>query len=655
MPAMLRVSVLIRFLLVLTLGLALSACGGGGGGGGGATTSTPPVAPTALSYSSPVTAVAGQAITALNPAITGSATAYSVSPALPAGLAINPASGQISGTPTTATAQATYTITAGNVSGSTTFGLSLRVNPAAPTGLSYPSPQIYFNGKAITALNPTVTGTVTSYVVSPALPAGLTLNGTSGQISGTPTAIAPQASYVVTASNVTGSTTFSLSLTINVPPKFTLGAYTLRPVAGAVPANASFLGLNQIFDIDGNGWGDLIWTGAYYPFNGASPTPQQGYVAFNGLSGFAAAAPSKFPYSALLDIHAREFAFVDFNADGVRDVFVADHGYDAFPFPGYQNRLFLSQSGTPNWVDATANLPQQSDFTHSVCTGDVNNDGKVDIFAGNGGLTQAYFLRGDGTGHFVKDSQLLPINSGQALENAGVGLTSCSLVDLDGNTFPELILGTGYSSRSTQVLWNFGGSYAADTVGAGTISALPGPTNFGTAWSIYEIQATDLNGDNAQDLVVVYQGDVNYGGWQIQFLVNQGNYQFVDQTTTYLPDAAAASSGVASSTNVTSWIAFLIPQDLNGDTRLDYWVEANPWGTATNDNMPLALIRQPDGSFVPVKVGELRAAGVPSFFFNGTVGYEARGTLLPGELAQAFADSSANNQVKINALEITFR
>jgi len=395
-------------------------------------------------------------------------------------------------------------------------------------------------------------------------------------------------------------------------------------------------------------------TGAYYPSNGTNPTPQQGYVAFNGPNGFVAAAPTKFPYATMLDIHARGFAFVDFNGDGIRDVFVADHGYDAAPFPGFQNRLFLSQSGTANWIDATANLPQQSDFTHSVCTGDVNGDGKVDIFVGNGGLFTAYFLLGDGTGHFTRDSQILPINPGQALQNAGVGLFSCSLVDLDGDGLPELILGTGYPHASTQVLWNRGGSYASNTVSAGSITALPAPANFGTSWVIYDIHPIDLNGDGRMDLVVVYQADVLYGGWQIQFLVNQGNHQFLDQTAKYLPDAAAVTSGMATTVNQKSWISFLIPRDLNGDGRMDFWVEANSWGGGIlNDNMPLALIRQADGSFVPVKVGELRAAGVPDNFFWG-VGYVSRGASLPGELASPFVDSSANNQIKINTQAITF-
>ena len=66
----------------------------------------------------------------------------------------------------------------------------------------------------MTAITPTVTGTVTSYSVSPALPAGLSLNASNGQISGTPTVSAAPATYTVTATNSGGSTTFGLSLKV---------------------------------------------------------------------------------------------------------------------------------------------------------------------------------------------------------------------------------------------------------------------------------------------------------------------------------------------------------------------------------------------------------------------------------------------------------
>src|SRR5687767_4825039 len=60
---------------------------------------------------------------------------------------------------------------------------------AAPSGLSYPSPRVLIVSQPAAEIVPTVSGTVSSYSVSPALPAGLSLNTATGVISGTPTAI----------------------------------------------------------------------------------------------------------------------------------------------------------------------------------------------------------------------------------------------------------------------------------------------------------------------------------------------------------------------------------------------------------------------------------------------------------------------------------
>lgn len=59
-----------------------------------------------------------------------------------------------------------------------------------------------------------VTGTVTSYTISPALPAGLSMSAATGAISGTPTTADATASYLVTASNSGGSTTASITMTV---------------------------------------------------------------------------------------------------------------------------------------------------------------------------------------------------------------------------------------------------------------------------------------------------------------------------------------------------------------------------------------------------------------------------------------------------------
>ncbi|MBK6673101.1 MAG: TIGR03118 family protein [Proteobacteria bacterium] len=128
-----------RALAVATM-LVITACGGGdGGGNGGGGPPPPPPAPSGLSYTSPVTTNVSTAMTTLNPTVTGTVTSYTVAPALPAGIALNATTGAVSGTPTAVTAQATYTVTASNAGGSTTFGLVLKVDPPIPSAYTMSS------------------------------------------------------------------------------------------------------------------------------------------------------------------------------------------------------------------------------------------------------------------------------------------------------------------------------------------------------------------------------------------------------------------------------------------------------------------------------------------------------------------------------------
>ena len=191
------------------------------GCGGGSSPSPSPVlqAPSGLSYTTATAVyIKGTAITPNSPTSAGGAvTLYGVSPALPAGLSLSTTTGVISGTPTAVTATASYTVTASNAAGSTTATLTITVEDAAPAGLAYTTgTAVYTVGTPIPANSPISTGgAVTSYGVSPALPAGLSLSTSTGVISGTPTAVTAAGSYTITASNSTGSTTATLTITVN--------------------------------------------------------------------------------------------------------------------------------------------------------------------------------------------------------------------------------------------------------------------------------------------------------------------------------------------------------------------------------------------------------------------------------------------------------
>jgi hypothetical protein len=179
--------------------------------------------PSDLTYSTnPAVYAVGSPITANTPSSGGGAvTSYSVSPALPPGLSLDTARGVISGTPTAVAATATYVVAASNSIGRATVGVVLTVNmaPNPPRGLVYsPNPAVYYVGAPIAPNAPSSGGgAVTSYSVSPAFPAGLSLNTTTGVISGTPTAVAATATYTILAANADGSTTAAIVVTVNAP------------------------------------------------------------------------------------------------------------------------------------------------------------------------------------------------------------------------------------------------------------------------------------------------------------------------------------------------------------------------------------------------------------------------------------------------------
>ena len=195
--------------------------------------------PSGLTYSTnPAVYTVGVAIASNRPSSSGGAVAsYSVAPALPAGLSLDGNKGTITGTPTAVTAMATYTVTATNAKGSTTASVVITVNDAAPTNLTYSTnPATYTMGTAITANTPSNGGgKVVSYAVSPALPAGLNFNTSTGAITGTPTAISAQNTYTVTATNTGGTATASLVITVNDLPPTNL-KYSTNPATYTVGA-----------------------------------------------------------------------------------------------------------------------------------------------------------------------------------------------------------------------------------------------------------------------------------------------------------------------------------------------------------------------------------------------------------------------------------
>jgi hypothetical protein len=152
---------------------------------------------------------------------------FAVTPALPAGLQLDPATGIItadgSQIATVPAQPVPYQITASDSAGaSAPFTVNLQVLAASTVTLSYNGGGAAAGVVGGTMVLPVPTvgnGTATGFGVSPALPAGMVLNPSTGLVSGSPTApLLPGATYTLSVTTLNGSANAPFTLLVAAAP-----------------------------------------------------------------------------------------------------------------------------------------------------------------------------------------------------------------------------------------------------------------------------------------------------------------------------------------------------------------------------------------------------------------------------------------------------
>jgi hypothetical protein len=147
------------------------------------------------------------------------------------------------------------------------------------------------------------------------------------------------------------------------------------------------------------------------------------------------------------DLHAiREAVAGDFNNDGREDLAFALNTEDGRPRINLwekQNKILLSQAdGTYELKDIITGL---IDYSHSIATGDINNDGNLDLVIGSGAnayphqnkpdpyIAGSYIAINDGKGNFSLSQSLS--------EDDGDLWGSVHIADIDNDGINEIITG----------------------------------------------------------------------------------------------------------------------------------------------------------------------------------------------------------------------
>ena len=390
--------------------------------------------------------------------------------------------------------------------------------------------------------------------------------------------------------------------------------YAMLPIDVIDPSYRPHYHISAPADLDGDGNEDLVLLGDTFPTSdvtAANYRPQPGRVFLgDGDGGFRRAPAELFPVDTLNTVTPRKALFGDLNGDGRPDMFIAAHGWDAEPFPGEQNRLYLSRPGG-GWRDATRELPQLSDFTHSAAIGDIRGLGTPDILVGNiWGEDQIlpYLLLNNGDETFSLDRSNLPIGPDETLNfvSRGLAITGTVLTDLNGDGLPELIA-LGHEDHPgieavSFVFWNRAGALSEQHK-----TPLAAPEVFAHGHIALDAAALDADGDGRLDLVIVgTQSNPFYDGWFVQLLMNRGDGTFADETSLRLQphEQSSGNAGVATGAPWAVWVDVL---DFNGDGAADFVM--TPTARDLRPNQPLIWLNDGSGRFSALKAHDFVPPG----------------------------------------------
>jgi len=228
-----------------------------------------------------------------------------------------------------------------------------------------------------------------------------------------------------------------------------------------------FLSEVTLVDFDGDGDLDIIAGGAW----------------ISGLSLFLNEGDGDFaaPITIVENTFVSDFTCADLDSDGDLDIALTRTGLDSLGWIRYDSTT--NSFGTVESISTSTLIIDQG----IVAVGDVDNDNDIDLVVGRAGsATLAVIENTNGAGDFLLGQQLFSPNASVA---------DVELVDLNGDNYLDLLIGSFSTSFSPDPLvWHL------NTAGAETFSTASESQPFATT-SIQRIELADINGDGNTDVL----------------------------------------------------------------------------------------------------------------------------------------------------------
>ena len=257
----------------------------------------------------------------------------------------------------------------------------------------------------------------------------------------------------------------------------------------------------------------------------------------------------------------------DFNGDKIPDVIRIAGGHDWLR----KSNILISENG--NFTFKEIDVVPESQY-HGFASGDVDNDGDLDLFFGS---PNAGFAINDGNANFTwfrVDEKILNFWPDE-VEYGPYGMQTIEILDVNNDGNLDLVLGGSYKDVS------YDPNLTSPTILWGNGSGLYDYNNKLEIWKLGEkpfyngikvgnnddFSFADIDGDGYKDVVIQYiyqiDNDPNNNGnttmyYQYQVMKNEEDSNFIDVTEQWLPDAVK---------NCT--VVWTILKDVDSNGRLD--------------------------------------------------------------------------------------